>query len=171
VTGQGELRTERLILRPIERGDLDAYVSMFADPEVVRFIGDGTVASREESAEWLEQAIHRNEAEGWDMRSVVLAQDGAVIGRCGIAVRDIEGCVEHEVGYLFARERWGRGYATEAGTAVRDHATGSRGLRRLIALIQHGNHASAAVATRLGMTYERDAPFHGVAVRLFSVEV
>jgi RimJ/RimL family protein N-acetyltransferase len=45
VTGVAEVRTERLVLRPIEREDLDAFAEMFADPEVVQFIGLGDVAT------------------------------------------------------------------------------------------------------------------------------
>ena len=170
MTDVGEIRTERLVLRPVAREDLDAFAAMFADPEVVRFIGDGTVATREESAEWVEVSIARNEAEGWDMRSVLLAGGGAAIGRCGIAVRGIEGRTEHEVAYLFDRAHWGRGYATESATAMRDRALGELGLSRLIALIDHGNEASRGVAGKLGMAYERDVEFHGRTVELHALE-
>jgi RimJ/RimL family protein N-acetyltransferase len=166
-----EIRTERLVLRPIEREDLDAFAEMFADPEVVRFIGDGEVASRAESAEWVEVSIERNVAEGWDMRSVLLADGGEVIGRCGIAVRSIEGRTEHEVAYLFGRAHWGKGYATEAASAVRDRALGELGLSRLIALIDHGNEASKHVARKLGLAYERDVEFHGRTVELHALHV
>jgi RimJ/RimL family protein N-acetyltransferase len=169
VTELEEITTERLILRPIVREDLDAFAEMFADPEVVRFIGDGEAATRAESAEWIEVSIERNEGEGWDMRSVLLADDGRVIGRCGIAVRAIEGRTEHEVAYLFGRDHWGRGYATEAATAMRDRAIGELGLSRLIALIDHGNEASKGVARKLGMAYERPVEFHGRRVELHSL--
>jgi RimJ/RimL family protein N-acetyltransferase len=170
VTDVEEIRTERLVLRPIAREDIDAFAEMFADPEVVRFIGDGTIATRDESADWVEVSIARNEAEGWDMRSVLLAEGGEVIGRCGIAVRAIDGRTEHEVGYLFARAHWGRGYATEAATAMRDRALGELGLSRLIALIHRGNEASKALARRLGMAYERDVEFNGRTVELHALE-
>lgn len=170
MTDVGEIRTERLVLRPIAREDLDAFAAMFADPEVVRFIGDGTAATRAESVEWIERSLERNANEGWDMRSVLLADEGVVIGRCGIAVRAIDGRTEHEVGYLFERSHWGRGYATEAAVAVRDRALGELGLSRLISLIQHGNMASKGVARKLGMTYERDVEFHGRSVELHALE-
>ena len=167
----GEIRTERLLLRPILAEDLDAYASMYADPEVVRFISDGSTATRDETREWLERTLRRNALEGWDMRTVVRTDDGTVLGRCGIAVREIEGRIEREVGYLLAREHWGRGYATEAASAMRDHALGEVGLRRVIALIQHENEASKHVAAKLGMRYERDVDFHDRAVELHSLEV
>jgi ribosomal-protein-alanine N-acetyltransferase len=170
VTDVKEIRTERLVLRPIAREDLDAFAAMFADPEVVRFIGDGTVATRDESAGWIEASLARNAYEGWDMRSVLLADVGEVIGRCGLAVRGIEGRTEHEVAYLFERRHWGRGYATEAATAMLDRGLGELGLSRLIALIDHGNEASKGVARKLGMTYEREVEFHGRTVELYALE-
>jgi RimJ/RimL family protein N-acetyltransferase len=94
-----------------------------------------------------------------------------VLGRCGIAVREIEGRIEREVGYLFAREHWGRGYATEAASAMRDRALGELGLRRVIALIRCENEASKRVAAKLGMAYERDVEFHDRRVELHSLEV
>ena len=170
MTDVEEIRTERLVLRPIAREDLDAFAELFTDPEVVRFIGDGTVATRDESAEWIEASLARNAFEGWDMRSVLLAGGGEVIGRCGLAVRGIEGRTEHEVAYLFGRAHWGKGYATEAATAMRDRALGELGLSRLIALIDHGNAASKGVAHKLGMAYERDVEFHGRPVELHALE-
>lgn len=169
MTDVEEIRTERLLLRPIAREDLDAYAAIYADPEVVRFVG-GETSTREETREWLETSIARNELEGWDRRSVLLANDPVVIGRCGIAVWEIQGRLEHEIGYLLAREHWGKGYATEAATAIRDRGLGELGLPRLIALIDHRNEASKRVARKLGLSYERDVEFHGRIVELHALE-
>ncbi len=164
------LRTARLVLRPIEPGDVDAFAALYADPEVVRHIGEGTTASAEETAEWVERAIRRNDAEGWDMRVVELEDTGVFVGRCGIAVHEIEGRTEREIGYILAREHWGRGYATEAATAMRDHAIQGLGLRRLVSLVRPANDPSKRVARKLGMTYERDVSFHGATAELYSME-
>lgn len=169
MTDVEEIRTDRLVLRPIALEDLDAYAAIYADPEVVRFIG-GETSTRDETREWIEVQIGRNEREGWDRRSIVLASDGILIGRCGISIWDIEGRPEHEIGFLLGRAHWGRGYATEAATAMRDRALGELGLSRLIALIDHGNVASKGVARKLGMAYERDVEFHGRTVELHALE-
>jgi RimJ/RimL family protein N-acetyltransferase len=164
-----ELRTERLVLRPLAVSDLDEYVALFEDAEVLRYIGDGTAATREEVKEWHARTLRRNETEGWHMRTV-RQHDGTFVGRCGIAVHDLEHGVEREVGYIIAREHWGKGYATEAASAVRDHAFGTLGLHRLVALIAPGNDASVRVAEKLGMTYEREVPFHDRPAMLFVLE-
>ncbi|MHB1628589.1 MAG: GNAT family N-acetyltransferase [Bacilli bacterium] len=46
-----ELETDRLLLRPYSRGDLDFFASLWADPEVVRFIGEGVTRNRNEAEE------------------------------------------------------------------------------------------------------------------------
>jgi len=165
-----EIRTERLILRPIAVEDVVPFAHMFADRQVVRFISDGSTATEEETAEWIETSIRRNAFEGFDRRTVVRAEDGSVLGWCGIAVWTIEGTIEREVGYVLAREHWGRGYATEAAAAMLDRALTTLGLRRVIALIHAGNAASKHVAGKLGFAFEREAEFHGRTVELWSLE-
>ena len=162
------LRTERLTLRPVALEDLDGYAAMFADPEVVRFLGDGTTATHEESREWVETSIARNVSEGWSMRTL-RTHDGTFVGRCGIAVRELGDSVEREIAYALAREHWGKGYATEAATAVRDREL-EAGARRLVSLVAHGNAGSQRVATKLGMTPERDVEFHGRVCTVFALE-
>ncbi len=58
--------------------------------------------------------------------------------------------------YLHAKRAWGQGYATEAATAIRDHAFGALGLPRLTALIVPTNAASIRVAEKIGMQHARD---------------
>jgi ribosomal-protein-alanine N-acetyltransferase len=162
-----EISTERL-LRPMLLEDAEPFAAIVADPEALRFIGDGTTGTLEETVEWVERSIRRNAFGGFDKRTVV-AEDGSVAGWCGIGVWTIEGVVERELGYVLAREHWG-GYATEAASAMRDHALTTLGVRRLIALIHPHNHASKRVAGKLGFTYERMAPFHGRTVELWALE-
>jgi len=112
------IRTERLELRAPDPADLDGYAAMFADVEVLRLIGDGTAATRAETAEWLERTIRRNASEGWDRRSVVRVADGELLGWCGIARHEVEGSAEPELGYVLGRAHWGKGYATEAALTL-----------------------------------------------------
>jgi RimJ/RimL family protein N-acetyltransferase len=103
-----------------------------------------------------------------------------VLGRCGIlnwetdpwrpvARAETDEPTETEIGYLLGRPHWGRGYATEAATAVRDYALSELGEERLIALIQDGNVASKRVAEKLGMAYERDVELKFARVGLYAL--
>lgn len=159
--------TDRLILRPMQADDLDAFAEMWAEPETGRFLGG--VRTREEVAEWHDRRSADYERQGYGVMTVVEKASGRVVGRCGLAHWEIEDEDELEVGYLIARSDWGRGYATEAARAVRDQAFGELGRTRLIALIAYDNERSARVAEKLGMTHERDVLFHGSMHRLFAL--
>lgn len=79
-----------------------------------------------------------------------------MVGHCGIYDKEVNGRLEYELIYVFAKTTWGRGYATEAGTAVKNHAFQQLGLTRLIALVDPENSASARVAEKIGLRHEQD---------------
>jgi ribosomal-protein-alanine N-acetyltransferase len=70
-------------------------------------------------------------------------------------VQEVEGSEEVEIGYLFLRRFWGRGLATEAARAVRDHGF-ALGYRRLVSIIDPQNLASRRVAEKAGLTLEKE---------------
>jgi len=67
------------------------------------------------------------------------------------------------------RDCWGKGLATEAARACRDHGFKKAGLRRLISIIESENAASIRVAEKMGMTLEERASFHGIPVLIYSI--
>ena len=83
--------------------------------------------------------------------------------------RFLDGPREHEIAYLLGSEWWGKGYATEAAAAIRDHARSQLGFDRLISLIDPDNTASQAVALRIGMHHERDLIFENHLTSLFAL--
>ncbi len=166
IIGLVQLETERLVLRLPRRDDLDAFAELFADLEVVRYTG-GITKSRAESAEAIDLMLRHWDEHGIGLFSVVRKEDERVLGRVGFllwdtdtwqhAMRQAPGPrTETEIGWTLAREHWGRGYATEAATAVRELALGKLGLQRVVSLIQRGNDASVRVAVKLGETLERE---------------
>lgn len=160
--------------------DLGVLAEFFADPETMRHIGGGTTLDLEQSRATLERMLGSFEAQGFGQLGVERKDDGALMGRCGLLVwdaeswepvrlPDAEGPVEIEVGYLLGRDFWGRGYATEAATAVRDWALAHLELDRLIALIHPGNDASAAVARKLGMEPYGEVEMFGKTAVVYAV--
>jgi RimJ/RimL family protein N-acetyltransferase len=164
--GTADILTERLILRPLREPDLDALAAIYADPQTMRFLGGPrTRADTRIRLDWM-IAAHREQ--GFGLWATTLRADGTLIGRCGILIQDVDGATEHEIAYLLGSQWWGRGYATEAAAAIRDHARAQLGLGRLISLIDPANTPSQAVARRIGMQHERDLVFEGRPTSLFS---
>jgi RimJ/RimL family protein N-acetyltransferase len=174
------LETERLLLRAPVPEDAVALAPMYADPEVMRYLGDGRTLTPEETERSVQRMIDGWAADGFGLFTVVRTEDDAVLGRVGLILWNPEtwrtvrvadgGPTELEVGYTLGREFWGRGYATEAAAAARDHALEQLGARRLIALIIRGNDASENVARKLGFEYERDIKFGRRDAQLFALE-
>ena len=167
--GTAELVTERLGLRPLRESDLDALAAIYADPAVMRFLGGPR--TREDTRTRLGWIIAAHREQGYGLWATTLRADGALIGRCGILVQDIEGAQEHEIAYLLGSKWLGNGYATEAAAAIRDHARSHLGFDRLISLIGPENAASKAVALRIGMHHERDLNFEGRPTALFACKI
>jgi RimJ/RimL family protein N-acetyltransferase len=161
------LETERVVLRPPVRADLDALARMFTDPDVMRYVAWGRPFTAAETAEFVERMIARFEVDGLGQFAVVRRADGAVMGRAGLLpldratwrsgfLRDLGERAEIEIGWTLARDYWGRGYATEAAVLVRDWAWEVLRLSRLVSIIQHGNDRSVRLAERLGGRREQE---------------
>lgn len=157
------LETERLLLRPFEARDIDALVGLWTDPEVTRFMG-GPRDPAELKALFEEDAGDPS-SDRYDLWPVEERATGEVVGHCGLLDKEVEGREEIELSYVFAKTAWGRGYATETGVALRDHAFEKMGLSRLISLIEPGNVASERVARKVGMRLEREVVRPSGAVR------
>lgn len=155
------VQTERLLLRHFHILDVESMLPIFGDAEVMRF-GDG-VQTKEWVQHWLMTCLdHYYRQWGFGPYAVIELSSSKVIGYCGLFFfADVNGRPEIEIGYRFARAKWGNGYATEAAQAIRQFAFKVLGVQRLIAMIDPENHASIRVAEKLGMHYEQEVMFAG----------
>jgi ribosomal-protein-alanine N-acetyltransferase len=173
-----KIETERLVLRRPRLSDAKALQAIYGDPEVMRYIGDGSTLTPAKTKAWIEKALARWKADGFG--HFVIEKDRKVIGRAGFLVCDpdewktgtLAELGDHaaiELGWMLAQEHWGNGYATEAAIALRNYGFKELKFERLISLITHGNDASVKVAERLGARYVRDVGRGDWKVRLYAV--
>jgi RimJ/RimL family protein N-acetyltransferase len=153
------LTTERLVLREMTPDDLDFVAEMMGHPEVTRYYPKQY--SREEARHWLERQRERYRRDGHGLWLVTLKSTGEAVGQVGLAIQDVDGVREPEVGWLLHRAYWGNGYATEAGAAARDAAFERWRYPHVISLIRPENVPSQRVATRIGLQPGRRVLFHG----------
>jgi RimJ/RimL family protein N-acetyltransferase len=168
------IETERLLLRKPRAEDAAGLLEAFADPEAMRYIGDGSTTDLSGAEQAVARWLDRWEAWGIGMCVAERKEDGRVLGRVGFLRWDPRtweiGGSETEIGWGLAREHWGQGYATEAALALRDWALADQGLSRLISLIQQGNVRSVRVAEKLGERRERDVTVRGFPTWLYVLE-
>lgn len=145
------LETERLILRPPVKDDLDAYAELMGDPESARYLGG--VQARPAAWRGLASIAGSWSLLGFGMFSVVEKASGACIGRIG--PWNPEGWPGTEVGWGLVRSAWGKGYATEAAVASIDWAFDALCWTEVIHTIDSANAPSKAVAERLGSRFMR----------------
>ncbi len=143
------LTTERLVLRPVTAGDHAVLLAHWTLPDVRRFLFDGEAPSAAEVTETIEESVRDFAAGGYGVWLIEAADGAGLVGTAGLRPLEDLGL---EIFYSLAPRSWGRGYATEAARAVVDHALGPLGLREVLAEVDEGNAASAAVVKRLGMT-------------------
>jgi len=147
------LHTERLVLRAWTTADRAPFAALNADPEVVRWIGDGAPLTQAASDDLVDRIQEHWRARGFGLWAVEERGGGAFVGFAGLAVPWFLPAVlpAVEVGWRLARAAWGRGYATEAGGAALSHALGDLGLAEVIATIFPENLRSVRVAEKLGL--------------------
>jgi RimJ/RimL family protein N-acetyltransferase len=155
-----EVETERLVLRRWVLGDAAPFAAINADPEVMRFIGRGTVLGRGLSDDLIARCEREWDERGHGLWAVAPKEDPAqLLGFCGLAVPMFlpEVLPAVEVGWRLGRGAWGHGYATEAARAALAFAFGERHrMREVITIIDPENGRSLRVAEKLGMTARPD---------------
>jgi ribosomal-protein-alanine N-acetyltransferase len=156
------LESKRLTLRHLEPDDLDDLFALYSDSEVRRYFPEGTLTVEEtkEELEWFLNGHPKFPELG--LWATIHQDTGRMIGRCGLLPWMIDERHEVEVTYLLGKEYWGQGLGTEAAQAVLDYGFEQLNLSRLICLIDRENQASIKVATKIGMTFEKEsADEHG----------
>jgi RimJ/RimL family protein N-acetyltransferase len=153
------LRTERLVLRGLEARDFEAYAAMVADPDVVRYLGDGQPLARNDA--WRQLAMFAGHwvLRGFGLWAVEEATTGAFLGRIGCV--EPEGWPGFEIGYALSRAAWGHGYAREGAACALQYARETLGRTDIISLIRPANVASIKVARSLGAVATGTIEFFG----------
>jgi RimJ/RimL family protein N-acetyltransferase len=145
--------TERLLLRPLEWADREAYAAFRFHPAVAA--SEATIARFQS---------------GWSTHGYApwgVFCDGRLIGQCGLNfVPEFEAT---EVLWALHPNAWGKGYATEAARAALELGFETIGLVLIFAITRPENFASQAVMKRLGLVYRRDVVYRDIASVWFDI--
>ncbi|MGE6739185.1 GNAT family N-acetyltransferase [Allorhizobium pseudoryzae] len=163
------ITTSRLVLRAHRVDDYDSFYTLWADPEVVRYIG-GTPSTAE--ATW-QRLMHRAgmwHHMGFGFLAIEERATGRFIGEAGFheVRRDMTPSLigTLETGWVLLPEFHGKGYAREAVTAMITWAETHHPDMEMTAIIAPENAASLTLAERLGFREETRTDYHGEVVVL-----
>ncbi|MCE5235154.1 MAG: GNAT family N-acetyltransferase [Clostridiaceae bacterium] len=141
--------TERLILRKMDENDLPALRLILQDEKAMYAYEHAF--SEEETVQWLNRQLERYEKYGFGLWAAVLKANGEMIGQCGLTMQAVPNGEVLEIGYLFQRVFWHKGYATEAARACKAYAFDVLNADEVFSIVRDTNYASQNVARRNGM--------------------
>ena len=142
--------TERLFLRELNQNDFGALCKIMQDEETM-YAYEGAF-SDQEVRDWLDRQLSRYREYGFGLWAVVLKKTGEVIGQCGLTMQPWKNEEVLEIGYLFQRQFWHNGFATEAAVACKKYAFEVLKADEVCSIIRDTNLPSQRVAERNGMT-------------------
>lgn len=147
------LETERLLLRPFVHEDAADVTRLVSD----RRIADTTINiphpyDQDMAEGWIAKHAEAAERDEGLTLAVTLRETGATVGAVGLAIS--RNHRRAELGYWVAVDYWGHGYATEAASAIVEHAFTTLDLGRVVAHCLTRNPGSWRVMEKLGMQRE-----------------
>lgn len=148
------IHTDRLLLRPFQPGDLAGYHARRNDPDVARYQDWELPYSLERAERVVAElvALDGPKDDEWWAAIVSERDSGEVFGDVGVELS--WGGRTAEVGYTFAKEHWGNGYAAEAVEALVEYLFDDTGVTRVFGGLHPDNPASAMVLERTGFLFE-----------------
>lgn len=173
VPARVELSTERLRLVPYADEHLDALSELNADPEVMRYI-TGKPQTRAETQAIIERVKMRWETWGYSWWTIFERQSSEIVGAGCIQNLRREGTEPDltcplEIGWRIRRDKWGRGFATEAAHAMAEFAFTRLSADGLLAVCHSENGASIGVMVKLGMHFRGLEDWYSQKVTTFEI--
>ena len=148
-----ELRTQRLILRELREDDGEKLFSMRNDDTVMEYIASRKSKTLDDVLKLIDQ-VHqdrlKNDCLLWGL---TIAEDDLLIGTIGFYRLQKEH-YRGEIGYLLAKEQWGKGLMSEAMIAAVDYGFNQLGFHSIEAITDPENERSKSVLIRNGFQQE-----------------
>jgi len=156
------ITTARLTLRPFQPADAPRVRMLADNAEIAQMVASCPHPYPEGLAEkWI--ALHPARRAAGTGFPFAIESDGVVIGSMGV---ESEERGDFELGYWLGRAYWGRGYASEAATAMMAFAFGQRRLPYVRSRYINDNPASKRVLIKTGfLATGRSTLFHKVRAR------
>ncbi len=149
-----QIKTDRLVLRPLAISDLETVYRYASDWENTRYMIWLPSQSREETAEFLARAAKEWEKDAPAFFEFAIVFQGLPVGAVSVSLDEER--KTGELGWILDKRYWKRGIATEAASAIRDFAFRTLKVEKCTAHCDDRNAASFRVMEKIGMKLESD---------------
>lgn len=139
---------DRLIIREYSKADVDRLYNILSDPVTMQFWPKPY--TRDQVVDRIDYNIASYAERGYGRYAILETQSGNLIGECGINQLELDGQVVHDLNYIIDHQYWGRSYATEAATAIKNYACSVLHLDTLYINMPYNHYASIRIAEKLG---------------------
>ncbi|MDH0867132.1 GNAT family N-acetyltransferase [Mitsuaria sp. GD03876] len=146
------LITPRLRLEPMTDAHLHGLFEMNKDPEVMRYI-TGKPDTLEDTQSMIDRVKARWAEWGYSWWTFVERNGGLIVGAGCVQHIGRDRANPHELGWRLRRDRWDRGYASEAARRMAAFAFDELRAPQLVAFCDQDNTGSAHVMQKLGMSF------------------
>jgi len=168
VRAESELLTTRLQLRRFETKDARDLFEVLAGKDVLKYFPPMPSPSLALAKKMIERIGEQWEADGYGLWAVESRDTAGLLGRCGFQY--LPETKEVEIDYILGPEHWGRGFASEAASAVLQHGLDDLGFTRVIGIVHPENLSSKGVLKKIGMTFDVQAEYFGMLMDRYLVE-
>ncbi|MCP3032526.1 GNAT family N-acetyltransferase [Halobacillus sp. A1] len=148
-----EFYTSRLYIRSMTPADSSSLFPIWSDPDISKYMNIQSFTNERQVKDMI---IYMNQLEkaNYAIRyAIVELESSRIIGSCGYSSLDYVNAAT-EIGYDLAKASWGRGYATEAVSALLYQAFTTLALNRVEAKVEPQNMNSIKVLQRLNFIFE-----------------
>lgn len=140
------------MLREIQLEDFDDLLRMNSDPDVMKYVGNGTTRNYGQMEKEIDLLIsHYIRKPGLGIWATVLKNSNTFVGASGLVYYD--NTPEIEIGYRMLKEHWNQGYATEASLGLLNYGFVTLKLKKIVSSAHVDNAASQRVMQKIGMKF------------------
>lgn len=162
------IEADKIIIREFKHSDLNDLHTILSNPVVMQYSVHGPY-TLEQTEALLTETISNYTKQFYGIYAVELKNTKKVIGFFGLSPQKINDEEDIELGYRFAEEYWGNGFATEGAIACINYAFTNLNLKRIISIIDPKNIASARVAEKAGLVSEYETNYHDFFVHIYAI--
>ena len=144
------LETDRIILRPWKRSDINDYHKIMENPLVLKYLPIDHI-TLEDLETKVQSRIDQQNDHSFCLWAMILKENSKLIGHCGLQyiceTKDVE------VGYALSPDQWNKGLATEVAKASLEYGFKTLELNIIFGLVNSNNANSKHVLEKIGMKF------------------